>query len=225
MKLIIIATVFETASGDGYFSFQGRMYAFFQHGSKETSETFTGSRGCLIIVLNSVYPKKERQERPDAVDATFYATVGLVIFLGYMVYLKVPGLMGKALDDRAEKISSELAEARRLREEAQQLLAEYQRKRKEAEKEAAGIISSAEHEAKAIAAEAKKKTEEYIVRRTALAEQKIAQAESQAVLEVKSSAIDLAVAVTESILASKLTGKTSEDYFAKSISEVKTHLN
>ena len=112
-----------------------------------------------------------------------------------------------------------------MREEAQQLLAEYQRKRKEAEKEAAGIISSAEHEAKAIAAEAKKKTEEYIVRRTALAEQKIAQAESQAVLEVKSSAVDLAVAATESILASKLTGKTSEDYFAKSISEVKTHLN
>ncbi len=135
-------------------------------------------------------------------DATFYATVGLVIFLGYMVYLKVPGLMGKALDGRAEKISGELAEARRLREEAQQLLAEYQRKRKEAEKEAAGIISSAENEAKAIAAEAKKKTEEYIVRRTALAEQKIAQAESQAVLEVKSSAVDLAVAATESILAS-----------------------
>ena len=158
-------------------------------------------------------------------DATFYATVGLVIFLGYMVYLKVPGLMGKALDGRAEKISSELAEARRLREEAQQLLAEYQRKRKEAEKEAAGIISSAENEAKAIAAEAKKKTEEYIVRRTALAEQKIAQAESQAVLEVKSSAVDLAAAATESILASKLTGKTSDDYFAKSISEVKSHLN
>ncbi len=158
-------------------------------------------------------------------DATFYAAVGLAIFLGYMIYLKVPGLMGKALDDRAEKISNELAEARRLREEAQQLLAEYQRKRKEAEKEAASIISSAEHEAKAIAAEAKKKTEDYIVRRTALAEQKIAQAESQAVLEVKSSAVDLAVAATESILASKLTGKTADDYFAKSISEVKTHLN
>ena len=158
-------------------------------------------------------------------DATFYAAVGLVIFLGYMAYLKVPDRMGKALDGRAEKISNDLAEARRLREEAQQLLAEYQRKRKEAEKEAASIISSAEHEAKAIAAEAKKKTEEYIVRRTALAEQKIAQAESQAVLEVKSSAVDLAIAATESILVSKLTGETSDDYFAKSISEVKTHLN
>ena len=155
----------------------------------------------------------------------FYAMIALFIFLGYMLYLKVPGMMGKALDGRAEKISDELADARRLREEAQQLLAEYQRKRKEAEKEAAGIISSAEHEAKAIAAEAKKKTEEYIVRRTALAEQKITQAESQAILDVKSSAVDIAVAATESILASKLTGKTSEDYFAKSISEVKTHLN
>ncbi len=158
-------------------------------------------------------------------DATFYAMIGLIIFLGYMVYLKVPSIIGKALDGRAEKISTELAEARRLREEAQQLLAEYQRKRKEAEKEAASIISSAEHEAKAIAAEAKIKTEEYVVRRTSLAEQKIAQAESQAILEVKSSAVDLAIAATENILAAKLTGKSSDDFFDKSISEVKSHLN
>ncbi len=158
-------------------------------------------------------------------DASFYAMIGLIIFLGYMIYLKVPAIIGKSLDGRAEKISTELAEARRLREEAQQLLAEYQRKRKEAEKEAAGIISSAEHEAKTIAAEAKTKTEEYVVRRTSLAEQKIAQAESQAILEVKSSAVDLAVAATESILASKLTGKSSDDFFDKSISEVKSHLN
>ena len=158
-------------------------------------------------------------------DATFYALVGLLIFLAAMVYIKVPSLIGKALDGRADKISSELAEARRLREEAQQLLAEYQRKRKEAEKEAESIIASAENEARAFAAEAKMKTEEYIVRRTALAEQKIVQAESQALLEVKSSAVDLAIAATENILAGKLTGKTSDDFFAKSIAEVKSRLN
>ncbi len=158
-------------------------------------------------------------------DATFFAFVGLVLFLAGMVYLKVPGMMAKALDDRAGKISDELSEARRLREDAQRLLAEYQRKRKEAEKEAESIIASATHEAKALEAEAQKKTEEYVERRTALAEQKIAQAEVQALQEVKSSAVDIAIAATERILASKLTGKTSDNYFAKSLAEVKSRLN
>ena len=66
-----------------------------------------------------------------ALDQTFFAFVGLLIFLGIVVYLKVPGMMAKSLDDRADQIRNELAEAKRLREEAQHLLAEYQRKRKE----------------------------------------------------------------------------------------------
>ena len=62
-------------------------------------------------------------------DAAFWALVALVIFLGIVIYLKVPGMINKSLDERAERIRNELDEARRLREEAQQLLAEYQRKR------------------------------------------------------------------------------------------------
>ena len=72
--------------------------------------------------------------------ATVWATVALVIFLGIVVYLKVPGMISKALDARATKIRTDLDEARRLREEAQALLAEFQQKRKEAEKEAADIV-------------------------------------------------------------------------------------
>ena len=80
-------------------------------------------------------------------DAAFWALVALVIFLGIVIYLKVPGMINKSLDERAERIRNELDEARRLREEAQQLLAEYQRKRKDAEKEAGELIAAAEHEA------------------------------------------------------------------------------
>ncbi|WP_457298303.1 F0F1 ATP synthase subunit B family protein, partial [Phyllobacterium sp. P5_D12] len=76
-------------------------------------------------------------------DATFYALVGLVIFLALMIYLKVPAVVNKSLDGRADKIRDELEEARRLREEAQSLLAEFQRKRKEAEKEAGEIVAAA----------------------------------------------------------------------------------
>ena len=75
-------------------------------------------------------------------DATFWALVALIIFLAVVVYLKVPGMIGKSLDDRAEKIRNELEEARKLREEAQALLAEYQKKRKEAEKEAGDIVEA-----------------------------------------------------------------------------------
>ena len=84
-----------------------------------------------------------------AFDATFFALVGLVIFLGILIYIKVPGMMAKSLDERAANIRSELDEAKKLREEAQALLAEYQKKRKQAEADAASIVASAEREAAA----------------------------------------------------------------------------
>src|SRR6478609_11351995 len=113
-------------------------------------------------------------------DATFWALIGLVLFLGLMVYIKVPGVMAKSLDKRADNIRAELNEAKRLREEAQALLAEYQKKRKEAEAEAAHILAAAEREAEMFTAEAKKKTEEFVENRSALSEQKIKQAEADA---------------------------------------------
>jgi len=158
-------------------------------------------------------------------DATFWATVGLVLFLALIIYLKVPGTIGKSLDTRAEKIRAELEAARALREEAQQLLAEYQKKRKEAEKEAAGIVEAAKREAAGIAAEAKQKTEEYVTRRTALAEQKIGQAEREAVAEVRARAVDIAIEAASSVLAAKSDTKRNGDLFAAALRDVKAKLN
>jgi F-type H+-transporting ATPase subunit b len=158
-------------------------------------------------------------------DATFYALVGLIIFLALVAYLKVPGVVGKSLDARADRIRDELEEARRLREEAQSLLADYQRKRKEAEKEAAEIVAIAQREAHGLLEEAKKKSEEYIARRNKLAEQKIAQAQVEAVNEVRATAVDVAVAAAGRILADKVDAKASADLFKSSLSEVKTRLN
>jgi F-type H+-transporting ATPase subunit b len=158
-------------------------------------------------------------------DQTFWALVALIIFLGIIVYVKVPGMITKALDDRAAKIRNELEEARRLREEAQALLAEYQKKRKEAEKEASEIVDAAKREAEAITAEARDKTEEYVARRTALAEQKIAQAESDAMDEVRGSAVDMALAAATQILGEKVTAKTAGDLFKKSLDDVKARMN
>jgi F-type H+-transporting ATPase subunit b len=160
-----------------------------------------------------------------AFDATFFAFVGLVLFLALIVYLKVPGMMAKSLDDRADQIRNELAEAKRPREEAQHLLAEYQRKRKEAEAEAAHIVAAAEREAEMLTAEAKKKTEEFVSNRTALSEQKIKQAEADAIKAVRSAAVDLAIAAAEAVIGKQADAKVQSELFGQAVGEVKTRLN
>lgn len=160
-----------------------------------------------------------------AFDATFFALVGLILFFVLLVYLKVPGMIGKSLDQRADNIRNELADAKRLREEAQQLLAEYQRKRKEAEAEAREIVAAAEREATMLTEEARQKTEEFVARRNALSEQKIRQAEADAIAAVRSAAVDLAIVAAEKIIVKKTDAATQETLFRDSVGSVQSRLN
>ena len=157
--------------------------------------------------------------------ASVWATVALFIFLGLLLWLKVPATMAKSLDARADRIRNDLDEARKLREEAQQVLAEYQRKRKEAEEEAETIVAAAKRDAELLKAEAKQKAEEYVARRTAVAEQKIAQAERDAVNEVRATAVDIAVEAARSVLGSKVDAATASNLFKSSLAEVKNRMN
>lgn len=159
------------------------------------------------------------------IDATFWAFVGLVIFLAIIFKVGVPAKITAALDSRADKIRDELEEAKRLREEAQQLMAEYQRKRKEAEEEAKEILEIAKRDADSMKEEARSKSEEYVVRRQAMAEQKIAQAESDAVAEVRSTAVDVAIAAAEKLMGDKITTRNHSDLFKASLTEVKERMN
>ena len=159
-------------------------------------------------------------------DATFWALVSLIIFFAVIVYYKVPGMVTKALDERSDKIRNELEEARKLREEAQAQLAEYQRRRQEAEKEASEIVDAAKREAETITKEAREKTEEYVSRRTAMAEQKIAQAETDAMHDVRDRAVELALAAAEQIIGSKVTARSGgNELFKESVDAVKTRMN
>lgn len=158
-------------------------------------------------------------------DATFWALVGLVLFLILVVYLKVPGQIAGALDQRAAAIKTELDEARRLREEAQALLAEYQRKAREAEGEAEEIIDQAKREAEALGAEAKRRMEDYVTSRTRMAEQKIAQAEQQALQEVKALSADVSVAAAEAILSAKTKGEAGASLVSRAIADVRARMN
>lgn len=157
--------------------------------------------------------------------ATLWALIALLIFIGICLYVKVPGMVAKSLDTRAARIDGELNEARTLREEAQALLAEYQKKRKEAEQEAAAIVEAAKREAEMLASEAHERTQDYVTRRTALAEQKIGQAERDAIAEVRSSAVDLAVEAARKLLAGHADAKAGADLFKASLQEVKSRLN
>src|SRR4051812_26697713 len=118
-------------------------------------------------------------------DAAFWATVALFVFLAVMLYLKIPAIITKALDGRIKAIETELAEAERLRLEAKFLLEEYESKRQAAATEAESIVAAAREEAFRMTAEAKTALETLVTRRTKAVEDKIAQAEAQAVAEVR----------------------------------------
>lgn len=154
-----------------------------------------------------------------------WVAFGFLCFLALLAYLGVHRKLLDGLDARQTRIKSELDDARRLREEAQALLADFERKGREAEKEAEAIIASAKAEAERLAAEAKTRLEDFVARRTKMAEQKIVQAEAQALADVKSAAADAAVAAAERILSVSAKGKIAEDLLARGIEDVKSKLN
>jgi F-type H+-transporting ATPase subunit b len=137
-------------------------------------------------------------------DATFWAMIALFLFIGVVFYMKVPALVTKALDNRIKQIEAELAEAERLRLEAKFLLEEYESKREAAATEAESIVAAAREEAFRMTAEAKTSLEALIARRTKAVEDKIAQAESQAVAEVRARSADVAVEAARVLLTKKM---------------------
>jgi F-type H+-transporting ATPase subunit b len=158
-------------------------------------------------------------------DNTTWAFVGLVLFLALVAYLGVFRTLGKFLDKRGEAVTDELTQARKLREDAEALLVEYQAKRLDAERAAAEIVAAAEIEATRMTAEARIAVEELIARKTQAVETRIALAETAAVAEVKARAVDIAVAAATDILRRKVKDEVAADLIAKGIAEAKARLN
>jgi F-type H+-transporting ATPase subunit b len=158
-------------------------------------------------------------------EPEFWVAVAFFILMGLFAYLGVHKTVLKTLDHRSERIKAELDDARRLKEEAAKLLAEYQARRASAEREAQDIIASAKAEAERIAAEAKTKMEDFVARRTKTAEGKIALAEAQALADVRAAAADAAVTAASSILTQTVKGSVADDLLTKGITEVREKLN
>ncbi|WP_375283313.1 F0F1 ATP synthase subunit B family protein [Marinicauda pacifica] len=158
-------------------------------------------------------------------DTTFWSFLGLIAFFALLFFMGVHKTVGNALDSRAETIRKELDEARRLREEAQERLASYERRQQEAADEAEEIIRQARQEAEYLRNNAKKEIAQRIERRRALAERRIEQAEASAIKEIRQRAADLAVDAAGQLMQSKLSKAQRNAIVKDDLTALKDRLN
>ncbi|WP_375692125.1 F0F1 ATP synthase subunit B [Pseudooceanicola sp. LIPI14-2-Ac024] len=158
-------------------------------------------------------------------NTNFVVLLAFLLFIAILVYFKVPGKVMELLDKRADGIRSELDEARALREEAQTLLASYERKQKDVQAQADRIVAGARADAKAAADQAKLDLEHSIERRLAAAEDRIASAEAAAVKEVRDQAVTVAVAVAREVISKEITAAQANKLIDDSIATVSDKLH
>jgi F-type H+-transporting ATPase subunit b len=155
----------------------------------------------------------------------FWVAVSFFLFIGLLYYFGVHRKIAAALDDRAASIAKELSDAQALREEAEAVLADYKKKTANAAQEAADIVELAAKEAEALALETSKAMTEQFERRMKVAEEKIAQAEADALRDVRAAAADAAVAAARNVISGSLTPETADKLINSGIDDVKSKLN
>src|SRR5438309_1228762 len=158
-------------------------------------------------------------------EPEFWVAVAFVILMAVFAYFGIHRTVLTTLDHRSARIKAELDDARRLKEEAAKVLAEYKARHASAEREAQDIIATARAEAERIASEAKTKMEDFVARRTKTAEGKIALAEAQALADVRAAAAEAAISAASSVLSQSVQGPVADDLLAKGIAEVRQKLN
>ena len=158
-------------------------------------------------------------------DPTFWVAVGTALFIGVLIWQKVPGAIAKMLDDRAIAIKGELDEAKRLRSEAEALLAEYKAKTANAAQEAQAILDNAKTSADRMAADARAQLQVQIERRAKMAEQKIAQAEAEAIAEVRAAATSVAAAAAGAVIGKQMTESKGDALIDGAIRDLRAKLH
>lgn len=162
---------------------------------------------------------------PSLGNTDFVVLIGFLLFLAIIFYFNVPAMLGGMLDKRAEGIKADLDEARALREEAQSLLASYERKSREVADLAERIVAQAKADAEAAAAQARADLEKSIARRLAAAEDQIASAEDKAVRSVRNRAVEVAIAAAAETLAKSLGASQANGFIDDAIAQVERRLH
>ncbi|SLN67237.1 ATP synthase subunit b precursor [Roseivivax jejudonensis] len=158
-------------------------------------------------------------------NTDFIVLLAFVLFIAVLMYFNVPSMIAKMLDQRAEGIQGELDEARTIREEAQSLLASYERKQREVSEQADRIVAQAREDARASAEQAKEDLQRTIDRRLAAAEEQIASAEAAAVAEVRNRAVDIAVAAAREVVGQQMSASKQAELIDGAITTVDQRLN
>jgi F-type H+-transporting ATPase subunit b len=152
-------------------------------------------------------------------DAELFVAIGFTLFLAVLLKVRAPSMLVGAIDARINRIKGELAEAQRLRSEAEELLASFEKKRAEAEAEAAAIVSAAKAEAEVIASESRKRLDEWVARGDKQLKDKIALAEAQAIAEVRAAAAESATKLAEAVLRAGVPG--ADNHVSEGIKSIK----
>lgn len=158
-------------------------------------------------------------------NSDFVVLIAFVIFIGVLLYFKVPGMIGTMLDERADKVRQELETARNLREEAQTILAEFERKQKDVQEESQRIVAQAKADAESAAAQAKEDLQTSIERRMKAAADQIASAEEAAVKEVRDRAVQVAVAAAADVVRAGITPADADALIGESLKVVEQKLH
>jgi F-type H+-transporting ATPase subunit b len=158
-------------------------------------------------------------------EPEFWVAVSFLLFVGLVLYLGVHKKLAAVLDARAAMIAKELDEAKRLREEAAKVLAEYRVKQGDVAKETKAIVDLAAREAEILAAETRRSMKEHFERRMKLAEDKIGRAEADALREVRAAAAEAAIAAAQSVIAARLTPEAADKLVSQGIDALKGKLN
>jgi F-type H+-transporting ATPase subunit b len=180
----------------------------------------------LLVALSAASPAWAAEGAFFSLSNTdFVVLIAFLLFLGVLVYYKVPGLLGRKLDERAEGIKSELDEARAIREEAQSLLADFERKQKDVQAQADRIVAQAKDEANEAAKEAKEDIAKSVERRMQAAEDQLASAEARAVRDIRDQAVSVAVAAARDVIAKQMTTEDRNASIDAAIDEVEAKLH
>lgn len=158
-------------------------------------------------------------------NTNFIVLLAFILFIAILLYYKVPAMIGGMLDKRAEGIKSELDEAKALREEAQTLLASYERKQKEVQVQADRIVSTAKDEAGKVAEQAKADIAASITRRLAAAEDQIVSAQTAAVREIRDRAVTVAIGAAQQVISDQMTATDGNKLIDDAIATVEAKLH
>ena len=155
------------------------------------------------------------------IDATFWVAISFLIFVGVIIYFKVPQKIDDSLNESIKKIKENLDNAEKLKDEAKNILSQYDSKVSKSKEEIKNLITDAKNQAEQNIIKTNEEFHKVIENRKKSAEEKIKQMKVQAIKDVKNSSVDIAISSVEKIIKNSIDKKKLDKVYISSIEEAK----